>query len=101
MQCLCGTPPPVLPAIGWPPWRGPRGTSLDKLTEELSARAFAEHDIKLRFRLRAASGDSRGPAILGDLDERFGGTGDHHQHSTVPRKQAHLDQSVTPFSSMW
>ena len=49
-----------------------RGTSLNKLMEELSTRALAEHDTELRFRLRAARGDpERGLAILNDLDERF------------------------------
>lgn len=51
-----------------------RGTSLNKLIEELSARALAEHDTELRFRLRAAGGDpERGLAILDALDERSRG----------------------------
>ena len=49
-----------------------RGTSLNKLMEELSTRALAEHDTELRFRLRAARGDpGRGLAILDGLDEEF------------------------------
>ena len=51
-----------------------RGMSLNKLMEELSARALAEHDTELRFRLRAARGaPERGLAILDGLDERFDG----------------------------
>ena len=51
-----------------------RGTSLNKLMEELSARALAEHDTELRFHLRAARGDpDRGLAILDALDERSRG----------------------------
>ena len=50
-----------------------RGVSLNKLMEELSTRALAEHDTELRFRLRAARGDpARGLAILDALDERSG-----------------------------
>ena len=52
-----------------------RGVSLNKLIEELSTRALAEHDTELRFRLRAARGDpERGLAILDGLDERSRGT---------------------------
>ena len=51
-----------------------RGTSLNKLMEELSVRALAEHDTELRFRLRAARGDAaRGLAILDDLDQHSRG----------------------------
>lgn len=50
-----------------------RGVSLNKLMEELSTQALAEHDTELRFRLRAARGDpARGLAILDALDERSG-----------------------------
>jgi predicted transcriptional regulator len=50
-----------------------RGVSLNKLMEELSTRALAEHDTELRFRLRAARGDpERGLAILDALDARSG-----------------------------
>ena len=50
-----------------------QGVSLNKLMEELSTRALAEHDTELRFRLRAARGDpTRGLAILDALDERSG-----------------------------
>ena len=31
-----------------------RGLSLNKLMEELSVRALAEHDTEMRFRMRAA-----------------------------------------------
>ncbi|MGF1554142.1 MAG: toxin-antitoxin system HicB family antitoxin [Paracoccaceae bacterium] len=47
-----------------------RCVNLNKLLEELSTRALAEHDTELRFRLRAARGDpERGLAILKVLDE--------------------------------
>ena len=50
-----------------------RGVSLNKLMEELSTRALAEHDTELRFHLRAARGDpARGLSILDALDERSG-----------------------------
>jgi hypothetical protein len=53
-----------------------RGVSLNKLMEELSIRALAEHDIELRFRLRAGRGDpTRGLAILENLDTAYGGVG--------------------------
>ena len=49
------------------------GMSLNKLMEELSTRALAEHDTEMRFRLRAARGDpERGLAILDALDKRLG-----------------------------
>ncbi len=48
-----------------------RGVSLNKLMEELSVRALAEHDTEMRFRLRAACGDvERGLAVLDKLDRR-------------------------------
>ena len=51
-----------------------RGMSLNKLMEEFSTRALAEHDTEMRFRLRAARGDpERGLAILDGLDERSRG----------------------------
>lgn len=34
-----------------------RGISLNKLMEELSIRALAEHDTEMRFRMRAARGN--------------------------------------------
>ena len=47
-----------------------RGVSLNKLMEELSIRALAEHDTEMRFRLRASRGDpARGLAILETLDK--------------------------------
>lgn len=46
-----------------------RGVSLNKLMEELSTRALAEHDTEMRFRLRAARGNvERGLAVLDKLD---------------------------------
>ena len=53
-----------------------RGISLNKLMQELSARALAEHDTELRFRARAARGDAaRGLALLDALDRRHDGDG--------------------------
>ncbi len=53
-----------------------RGVSLNKLMQELSARALAEHDTELRFRARAARGDAaRGLDILAGLDRRHAGDG--------------------------
>jgi len=46
-----------------------RGTSLNKLFEELTTRALTEFDAETRFRLRAAKGDkARGLDILEKLD---------------------------------
>ena len=46
-----------------------RGVSVNKLMEELSTRALAEHDTEMRFRLRAARGNAeRGLAVLDKLD---------------------------------
>ena len=48
-----------------------RGVSLNKLMEELSVRALTEHDTEMRFRLRAARGDTaRGLELLDVLDRR-------------------------------
>lgn len=48
-----------------------RGVSLNKLVEELSVRALAEHDTEMRFRLRAARGDKgHGMKLLDELDRR-------------------------------
>ena len=48
-----------------------RGVSVNKLMEELSTRALAEHDTEMRFRLRAARGNTeRGLAVLDKLDRR-------------------------------
>ena len=53
-----------------------RGISLNKLMQELSARALAEHDTELRFRARAARGDAaRGLALLDALDRHHAGDG--------------------------
>ncbi len=50
-----------------------RGVSLNKLMEELSVRALAEHDTEMRFRTRAARGDpARGLKLLDELDHRHG-----------------------------
>ncbi|MDK4706185.1 toxin-antitoxin system HicB family antitoxin [Rhizobium sp. CNPSo 4062] len=46
-----------------------RGTSLNRLFEELTTRALTEFDAETRFRLRAAKGDrTRGLDILEKLD---------------------------------
>jgi predicted DNA-binding protein len=46
-----------------------RGTSLNKLFEELTTKALTEFDAETRFRLRAAKGDkTRGIEILEKLD---------------------------------
>lgn len=51
-----------------------RGVSVNKLMEELSVRALAEHDTEMRFRLRAARADrQRGLTILDRLDRDLGG----------------------------
>jgi predicted transcriptional regulator len=50
-----------------------RGISLNKLFEEFAARAVAEFDTELRFRMRAARGDAAtGLALLDKLDKEFG-----------------------------
>ncbi len=46
-----------------------RGVSLNKLMQELSVRALAEHDTEMRFRARAGLGDpARGLEVLAELD---------------------------------
>lgn len=46
-----------------------RGVSLNKLMEELSIRAIAEHDTELRFRARAERGDpEKALDILDQID---------------------------------
>ncbi len=46
-----------------------RGTSLNKMFEEFSARALAESDTEVRFLARAARGDRQtGLALLDKLD---------------------------------
>lgn len=48
-----------------------RGVSMNKLIEEISTRALAEHDTEMRFRLRAARGDpALGLKVLDKLDRR-------------------------------
>ena len=48
-----------------------RGLSMNKLMEELSVRALAEHDTEMRFRLRAARGNTgRGLKLIAELDRR-------------------------------
>ncbi len=48
-----------------------RNLSLNKLMEELSIRALAEHDTEMRFRMRAARGGAqRGLEVLDKLDRR-------------------------------
>ncbi len=49
-----------------------RNLSLNKLMEELSIRALAEHDTEMRFRMRAARGDAgRGLELLDQLDRHY------------------------------
>ena len=51
-----------------------RGVSLNKLFEELSARALAEFEVETRFRARAANGDPQaGLALLDRLERHFSG----------------------------
>ena len=57
--------------MAWAAWAVRRGPSLNKLMQELSVRALTEHDAEMRFRMRAAWGDSvRGLTVLDDLDRR-------------------------------
>ena len=50
-----------------------RNLSLNKLMEELSIRALAEHHTEMRFRMRAARGDAkRGLQLLDELDRHYG-----------------------------
>lgn len=52
-----------------------RGVSLNKLFEELSARALAEFEVETRFRARAANGDPKaGLALLDRLERHFNET---------------------------
>lgn len=52
-----------------------RGLSLNRLMQELSVRALAEHDTEMRFRLRAARGNVEdGLRVLDELDR-------HHKHA--------------------
>ena len=54
-----------------------RGLSMNKLIEEISTRALAEHDTEMRFRLRAARGDpALGLKVLDELDRRHSVTDD-------------------------
>ncbi len=65
-----------------------RNLSVNKLMEELSIRALAEHDAKMRFRMRAARGDAqRGLEVLGKLDRR---------HASRPRTSAEQRDEETP-----
>jgi hypothetical protein len=49
-----------------------RGISLNKLIEELSTVALAQHDAEMRFRVRAARGSAeRGLKLLDKLDRNF------------------------------
>ncbi len=53
-----------------------RGVSVNKLFEELSARAITEFDTEQRFRVRAARGDREaGLAVLDALDAAHAGAG--------------------------
>lgn len=47
-----------------------RGVSLNKLMEQLSIRAIAEHDVEARFRARSLRGDvARALAVLDGLED--------------------------------
>jgi hypothetical protein len=49
-----------------------RGTSVNKLMEELSTIALAQHDAEVRFRALAARGATKeGLALLDKLDRSF------------------------------
>ena len=49
-----------------------RGISVNKLIEELSTVALAQHDAEMRFRVRAARGSAeRGLKLLDKLDRAF------------------------------
>lgn len=48
------------------------GISVNKLIEELSTVALAQHDTEMRFRVRAAKGSAeRGLKLLDKLDRAF------------------------------
>ena len=50
-----------------------RGISLNKLFEEFATRAVTEFDTELRFRVRAARGETaKGLSLLDKLDRQFG-----------------------------
>ena len=52
-----------------------RGVSLNRLFEELSARALAEFEVETRFRARATHGDPQaGLALLDRLERHFNET---------------------------
>lgn len=49
-----------------------RGISVNKLIEELSTVALAQHDAEMRFRVQAARGSAeRGLKLLDKLDRAF------------------------------
>jgi hypothetical protein len=49
-----------------------RGVSLNKLIDELSTVALAQHDAEMRFRVRASRGSAeRGLGLLDKLDRAF------------------------------
>lgn len=53
-----------------------RGISLNKLFEEFATRAVTEFDTELRFRVRAARGDTvKGLSLLDKLDQELGKRG--------------------------
>ena len=53
-----------------------QGTSLNQLMVDLSVRALAEHDTEMRFRMRAARGDTgHGLELLDELDRRHAEAG--------------------------
>ncbi len=50
-----------------------RGVSVNKLLEELSTVALAQHDVELRFRAMASKGSAEtGLSLLDKLDRSFG-----------------------------
>ena len=55
-----------------------RHVSVNKLVEELSTIAIAQHDAETRFRALAARGSvEEGLRVLEKLDKSFGGPTDH------------------------
>lgn len=105
-----------------------RGICLNKLFEEFAARAAAESDTELRYRMRAARGDAAtGLDLPGKLDEASGarsqrslsksprGAGYRTSFAQMPpvharlfrgaicalSKQGHLHTAFTPGREVW
>ena len=67
-----------------------RGISVNKLIEELSTVALAQHDAEMRFRVQAARGSAeRGLKLLDKLDRAFRRNSlQERQTSTRPRSSS-------------